>query len=91
MDILEFVAIEIPCSACGGRYEVTLKQVLLSQEMLHEGCPVQVESECPPLAYSGLVDQELVHELQGLWARLEEKAHGAGGEVRLRSRQSRAC
>ena len=31
MDILEIVAIEIPCSACGGRYEVTLKQVALSQ------------------------------------------------------------
>jgi len=85
MDILEMVAIEIPCTACGGRYEVTLKQVLLSQEMLHEGCPVQVESECPPLAYSGVVDQEVVEELQRIWARLEESAHGAGGEVKLRS------
>jgi len=85
MDILEMVAIEIPCTACGGRYEVTLKQVLLSQEMLHEGCPVQVESECPPLAYSGVVDQEVVQELQRIWVRLEESAHGAGGEVKLRS------
>jgi hypothetical protein len=34
MDILEIVAIEIPCSACGERYEVTLKQVALSQQML---------------------------------------------------------
>ncbi len=83
-DILDFVAIEIPCSACRGRYEVTLKQVLLSQEMLHEGCPVRVETECPPLAYSGLVDQELVRELQGVWMRLEEKARGAGGELKLR-------
>jgi hypothetical protein len=85
MDILEIVAIEVPCSACGGRYEVTLKQVALSQEMMHEGCPVQVESECPPLAYSGVVDQEVVQELQRIWVRLEESAHGAGGEVRLRS------
>ena len=85
MDILEAVAIELPCSACGGRYEVTLKQVTLSQEMMHEGCPVQVESECPPLAYSGLVDQEVVRELQRVWARLEERAREAGGEVRLRS------
>ena len=83
-DILEIVAIEIPCSACGGRYEVTLKQVALSQKMLHEGCPVQVETECPPLAYSGLVDPELVQELQRVWVRLEEKARGAGGEVKLR-------
>ena len=85
MDILEAVAVVLPCNSCGGRYEVTLKQILLSQEMLHEGCPVQVETECPPLACSGLVDQEIVQELQRLWARLEEKAHGAGGEVRLRS------
>lgn len=85
MEILEAVAIEIPCSACGGRYEVTLKQIMLSHEMLHEGCPVQAETECPPLACSGLVDQEIVQELQAVWARLEEKAHGAGGELRLRS------
>ena len=77
-DILEIVAIEIPCSACGGRYEVTLRQIELSQTMLHEGCPVQVETECPPLAYSGLVDQELVQKLQKVWVRLEEKARGAG-------------
>jgi hypothetical protein len=84
MDILEIVAIEIPCSACGGRYEVTLKQIAASQEMLHEGCPVQVESECPPLVYSGLVDRELVHELQRVWLRLEEEARGASGELKLR-------
>jgi hypothetical protein len=84
MDILEIVAIEIPCSACGKRYEVTLKQVALSQEMLHEGCPVQVQDECPPLAYSGLVDPELVQELQRVWVRLEEKARGASGELKLR-------
>lgn len=64
MDILEKVAIEFPCKACGGRYEVTLKQVLLSQEMLHEGCPVQIVDECPPLVYSGLADQEIIQELK---------------------------
>jgi hypothetical protein len=83
MDILEIVAIEIPCSACGERYEVTLKQVALSQQMLHEGCPVQVERECPPLFYSGLVGRELVQELQRVWARLEEKAREASGELKL--------
>lgn len=86
MDILEQLAVEIPCSACGGRYDVTLKQILLSQKMLHEGCPVQVVDECPPLAYSGLVDHEIIQELQSVWTRLEEKARGAGGELKLRSR-----
>jgi hypothetical protein len=84
MDILGFVAIEIPCVACGGRYEVTLKQIALSQKMLHEGCPIHVETECPPLAQSGLVDQELVQELQSVWGRLEEEARGTGGVLKLR-------
>ena len=39
MDILEFVAIEIPCVACGGRHEVTLKQVALSQKDAPRGMP----------------------------------------------------
>ena len=86
MDILEKLAIEIPCSACGGRYDVTLKQILLSQQMLHEGCPVQVVDECPPLAYSRLVDRDIIEELQAVWVRLEEKARGVGGEVKLRSK-----
>lgn len=85
MNILERLAIEIPCSACGGRYEVTLEQVLLSQKMLHEGCPVQVADECPPLAYSELVDQETIQEPQDVWKRLEDKARGAGGELKMRS------
>jgi hypothetical protein len=85
IDILEIVAIEIPCSACGG-YEVTLKQIALSQQMLHEGCPVQVVDECPPLAYSGLEDQKLVQELQEIWMRTEEKARGASGELKLHCR-----
>jgi hypothetical protein len=84
MDILERLAIEIPCSACGGRYEVTLKQVLLSQQMLHEGCPVQNTSECPPLAYSELIDPETIKDLQRIWARLEGMSRGAGGEIKLR-------
>ncbi len=86
MDILEIIAIEIPCNACGGRYEVTLKQIALSQKMLHDGCPVQVADECPPLSYSGLVDKELVRELQQIWERLEEKARGDSGELKLHCR-----
>jgi len=84
MDILESVAIEIPCVACGGRYEVTLKQITLSQKMLHDGCPIRIETECPPLAQSGLVNQELVQEFQSIWGRLEEKARETGGELKLR-------
>ena len=86
MHILEIVAIEIPCSACGGRYEVTLKQIALSQQMLHEGCPVQVVDECRLSLTRGPVDLELVQELQKIWVRLEERARGASGELKLHCR-----
>ena len=53
--------------------------------MLHEGCPVQVVDECR-LSLTRLVDQELVQELQKVWVRLEERARGATGELKLHCR-----
>jgi len=77
------VGIEIPCRSCGGRYEVSLKKIALSQQMLHEGCPVRAETECPPLFLSGLVDRELIQDLQRIWSRLEKEARAANGKVKL--------
>ncbi len=85
MDILEMVGIEIPCRTCGGRYEVSLKKIALSQQMLHDGCPVRAETDCPPLFLSGFVDRELAQDLQDIWSRLEKEAHGVNGEVKLHS------
>ena len=85
MDILDMVGIEVPCRSCGGRYEVSLKKISLSQQMLHDGCPVQAETDCPPLFLSGFVDRELAQDLQELWSRLEKEAHGVNGEVKLHS------
>ena len=89
MDILEAIAIELPCFVCGGRYEVSLKHVLLSQQMLHEGCPVPASftTECPPLYYADLADCELIRELEQTWLHLEERAHAVGGELLLHGRQ----
>jgi len=84
MDIFDKIAIEIPCAACGGRYEVSLKQVLLSQQMIHEGCPVRDERDCPPLAYASLVDPGTVRELREVWLRIEDRVRTAGGAVKLR-------
>jgi hypothetical protein len=83
MDILEAIAIELPCGACGGRYEVALKHVLLSQHMLHEGCPVPSHfmSEYAPVNYADLVDRGLLEELQQAWRRLEENARATGIEL----------
>ena len=83
MDILDSIAIMVPCAVCGGRYEVTLKQVALSQKMMHDGCPVHDETECPPLYYAPLIDRQLAQDFRELWARLEKEAQAAGGELRL--------
>lgn len=83
MDILEAVAVTMPCASCSGHYEITLKQALLSHQMLHEGCPVSDERECPPLYFSHVADEQLARELQNLWGRLEDRARKAGGELTL--------
>lgn len=91
MNILEDVSIELPCVVCGGQYQISLEKVLLSEHMLHEGCPVptQYTTECPPLSYGHLIDHHLIHELQEIWLRLEENANTAGGRLVLREVQSR--
>lgn len=83
MDIVDVVVVAMPCSACSGEYEVTLRQALLSHEMLHDGCPVSDERECPPLDWSRVVDEQLARELENVWDRLEDKARQAGGELTL--------
>lgn len=85
MDILEAIAIELPCGACGGRYEITLRQVRLSQQMLHEGCPVpsHFTTECPPLYYANMIGRELIDELQRMWVCLEDRARAAGVKLVL--------
>lgn len=90
MDILDAVAIELRCVACGEPYEIALRQVLDSEQMLHEGCPVpmQYTNECPPLYYADLLGRSAILELEGIWRRLEESAHAAGGQLVLRSIQS---
>ena len=83
MDILDTIVIQLPCSACGSRYELALKQILLSLNMLHEGCPVEVPTECPPSAYADLVKRERIEQLQRTWFELEENARAAGGSLLL--------
>ena len=90
MDILEAVAVELQCVACGARYEITLRQVLISDQMLREGCPVpdQFTNECSPLYYAALVESGLIQELEQIWLRLEERVPAAGGKLVLRRIQS---
>ncbi len=83
MDILSATAIEFPCAVCGGQRAVTLRQVMLAQEMLAgEGCVApHGEGECPPAVFAPLVEPALLAELAQLWQRLERRARATGGRL----------
>ena len=80
MDILEAIAIQLPCPACGARYGINLKQIFISKQMLHDGCPIPIQypNKCPPLYYADLAACGLIEEIERLWGQLEERI----GEVR---------
>jgi hypothetical protein len=85
MDLLDAAAIEFGCDVCGGQRAVTLRQILLSQDMLAgDRCLAQEgERECPPMAFASLMDRGLVEELQRAWQQLEERARAVGGRLSL--------
>lgn len=84
-DLLESAAIRVPCGACGQSYEICLRQVLLSQRMMHEGCPVHTETECSPLFYAPLADGEAVRDLERSWVHLAELLRAKGLDLTLRA------
>lgn len=91
MDILEAVAVNVRCNSCMSEYQVPLRQALLSHQMLHAGCPVSDERECPPLFWSHLLDEQLIRDFQSIWDRLEKQAAKAGGELMLLGREENSA
>ena len=83
MDILSVVAIRLPCTWCGEPYSVPLRDILLSHQVMHEGCPVAEETECPPLFQSRLAAESAVKALGQAWRRLERRARADAGELVL--------
>lgn len=83
MDILASAAIQMPCSHCGQSYSVPLSDILLSHKIMHTGCPVAQETECPPVFQSRLATQSAIENLRRAWRRLEKKAQQDGGELVL--------
>lgn len=81
MDILSLAAIRLPCSRCGEAYLVPLRDILLSHEIMHEGCPVAQETECPPVFQSRLTSEWSLKMLDQAWRRLERRAKAVGGEL----------
>jgi hypothetical protein len=83
MNILDTVGISLHCHSCGSNYRVPLRDVLLSHTILHEGCPVRQETECPPVFQSRLFERKDIEELERTWSRLEQQARTDGGELVL--------
>ncbi len=81
IDILQYVSVSLPCPACGQHYDVPLRQVFLSQQMLHEGCPVAAETECPQVTYAVLVNEATLGEFQRVWTRLVAQVRQSGFDV----------
>jgi hypothetical protein len=84
MDILSLAAIRLQCAQCGEPYLVPLRDIALSHQIMHEGCPVPEETECPPLFQSRLASEWAVKTLDQAWRRLERRAMAVGGELVLR-------
>jgi hypothetical protein len=80
-DLLKQVAVLVPCAACGQHYTVSLRDVLMSQDMLHEGCPVCHETECLPLTYAALADEAAAREFERSWTQLLRKVRASGFDL----------
>lgn len=83
-EILDHAFIRMRCNACGQTYEVPLRDVLLSHTMVRCGCPVHIETECPPLFQIRLFNREPIEALASAWEQLERRANLDGGELILR-------
>lgn len=79
LDLLQHVAVRVPCEACGQFYSVSLRQVLLSQQTLHLGCPG--DGECPPLTYAALANETALHDLEQSWSRVLRDIRMLGLEI----------
>lgn len=83
MDILQSVSVELPCNQCGHRYQVTLAQILVSQDALTHECLARGEAECEPLVVARLLDHDVVEAFRDAWDGLASAARASGGVLRV--------
>ncbi len=82
MKILEAAALELPCNACGGYFELPLVQLLESAEIVHGSCcEARTADDCPPVAYSAMLPGEAIQALSEAWTELEGRASAIGGRL----------
>ena len=81
MDILNTVAVEMPCKECGGNFKVSLGQILLAQEGMRATCNALGERECPGFYYAGLIDHGLCDQLVSVWHQIESHVEAEGAHL----------
>ena len=90
MNILEVLSVQMPCTSGRRLYEVPLNDILLSHQMLEEGCPIQDETECPPLFQTRLISREVLDDFVKVWSRLDASVRRDGGKVVVRDTSGKA-
>lgn len=83
-NLLDSIAIEMPCPSCHGTYAVSFHQIQSGHQMLEGGCDVRHFEECPPAWWSRLLSASAVAELVQAVRTLERVARGAGGRLVFR-------
>ena len=83
MDILDAIVVAMPCSACSGEYEVTLRQALLSHESDARDCSVRMKENARHSIGHASSMNSLRVSVANVWSRLEDEARQAGGELTL--------
>ena len=78
---LDDLQLELPCPQCGQLYQLSLGVIASSQRLMHDGCPVTDERECPPEFYGPLLEPGLIGDLEVLLERLATAAQSLGGHV----------
>jgi hypothetical protein len=83
MDLLSIAALRFRCRLCGETYSVPLRSILLAHQVMHAGCPVATETECPPVFQSRLATRAALRRLERAWKEMERQASSAGTELVL--------
>jgi hypothetical protein len=83
MGIPSSLTLEFRCPSCGQTYDVSLANVLKSQQMLNEGCACRGEPECPPLYLASLLSEDDLNLLSDVLERLNAQAAAQGAKLLL--------
>lgn len=83
VDILSRVAVELPCGECGGKFHVSLGQLLDSHDAMKVTCEARGARECPGLYYGRLVDGDSARVFVDAWRKMAEEVEHQGGQLVL--------